>query len=247
MDRFESILDESISALQAGVPIEEILAEAPDYAQELRPLLYAAMVLADPDPTLVPAERKEILRTQYLVQAAELPPKLPTFGDKTQAVFHIVRRRFTKQALLNDLVTVGITVALTLVMVTLILSFASRNSIPGDLLYSVKRISENIRLSFTFDENRRDALEDNFHQERLAEIEQLTRQNRAAAIQFEGILDTKGENLWVIEGLTVFLPEDGLIIQGDPVEGDMVEVVGFLRTDAVLIAETITTIDSGSP
>ncbi len=46
-DRFETILDESISALQAGVPIEEILAEVPDYALELRPMLYAAMLLAD--------------------------------------------------------------------------------------------------------------------------------------------------------------------------------------------------------
>ena len=39
-DRFESILDESISALQAGVPLEEILDEVPEYAAELRPLLY---------------------------------------------------------------------------------------------------------------------------------------------------------------------------------------------------------------
>ncbi len=37
MDSFESILDESISALQAGVPLEEILAEVPEYAEELRP------------------------------------------------------------------------------------------------------------------------------------------------------------------------------------------------------------------
>ena len=247
MDRFESILDESISALQAGVPIEEILAETPDYAQELRPLLYAAIVLADPDPTLVAQERKEILREQYLAQAAELPPKTVTFGDKTQAVWHIIQRRFTRQALLNDLITISITMTLTLIMSALILSFAARNSIPGDLLYNVKRISENIQMSFTFDENRREALNDDFHQERLIEIEQLTRQHRAAVIHFDGILDTKGENLWVIEGVTVFLPEDGLIIQGDPQEGDIIEVVGFLRTDTVLIADRITLLEFNSP
>ena len=55
-DRFESILDESISALQAGVPLEDVLAEVPEYATELRPLLYAAMVLTEPKPDLAPAD-----------------------------------------------------------------------------------------------------------------------------------------------------------------------------------------------
>jgi len=58
MDRFESILDESISALQAGVPIDEILAEVPEYANELRPLLYAATVLADPNLNWSPKSEK---------------------------------------------------------------------------------------------------------------------------------------------------------------------------------------------
>ncbi|MCB0166291.1 MAG: hypothetical protein KDI79_18820 [Anaerolineae bacterium] len=241
MDRFESILDESISALQAGVPIEEILAEAPDYAQELRPLLYAAMVLADPNPSLVPEERKESLRTQYLAQAAALPPlSPPTIGDKMQAVFRIMQRRLTRGALFNDLVTVSLTVMLTLIMTALIISFAARDSIPGDLLYSAKRISENIRLSVTFDDQQHLELENTLNRERIAEIEQLIQLDRAAVVQFKGVLDTKGETLWVIEGLTVFLPEGGLVIQGDPQEGDMVEVVGFLRTNKVLIADAIT-------
>ena len=247
MDRFESILDESISALQAGVPIEEILAETPDYAQELRPLLYAAMVLADPDPTLVPSERKEILRDQYLAQAAELTPKVPTLNDKTQAVLSIVRRRFTKKAFLNDLVTISITLSLTLIMAMLILSFASRNSIPGDFLYSVKRISENIRLSVTLNQDSLNALEDNFHRERLIEIEQLTQQNRAAVVEFEGTLDTQGENLWVVEGITVFLPEEGLTIDSNPQEGDRIKVTGFLRTVTVLVADQITKAEVNSP
>lgn len=239
MDRFESILDESISALQAGVPIEEILAEAPDYAQELRPLLYAAMVLADPNPTLVPEERKDALRTQYLAQAAALPPVSPTFGDKIRAVTHITRRRLTRGALFNDLVTVGLTVGLTLIMTALIISFAARDSLPGDLLYSAKRISENIRLSLTFDDRQRTELTNMLNHERIAEIEQLIRLDRTAVVQFKGVLDTRGENLWVIEGLTVFLPEEGLVIHGDPQEGDVVDVVGFLRINNVLIADTI--------
>ena len=140
----------------------------------------------------------------------------------------------------NDLVTVSLTVMLTLIMTALIISFAARDSIPGDLLYSVKRISETIRLSLTFDDQQRAELENTLNHERITEIEQLIKLDRAAVVHFKGALDTTGENLWVIEGLTVFLPEGGLVIQGDPQEGDMVEVVGFLRTNKVLIDDAIT-------
>ncbi len=242
MDSFESILDESISALQAGVPIEEILTEVPDYATELRPLLYAATLLADPNPELVPEERKSALRTEYMKQLAELPAlPSPTFSEKSQAIFRIVRKRLTRKAILNDLITVTITIILTLSMVALTLNYLAIGTIPGDFLYGVKRISENVQLSFSFSEDRRIELEEKFNQRRLTEIQQLLEQNRAAVIQFRGVLETKGENLWIVEGLTVFLPNDIRIIE-DIQEGDTVEVIGLLRTNNLLVADTIKSI-----
>lgn len=238
-DRFESVLDESISALQAGVPIDEILAEAPDYANELRPLLYAAMVVADPNPDFVPEEKRAALRTQYLTQVAELPPVTPTVKEKIEAILRIVRRRLKRRTVLNDLITVSVTIILTLVMSALMLSYAASGSLPGDFLYGVKRISENISLFLTFDEENHAALEESYNQQRIVEIEQLMEQNRAAVVQFRGVVDTKGENLWVIEGMTVFLPDDITIVQGNPQAGDTVEVIGLLRTNNILIADTI--------
>lgn len=238
-DSFESILDESISALQAGVPIEEVLAEVPDYADQLRPLLYAATILADPNPKLVPEERKSALRSEYMRQVAELPAiPFPTLSEKAQAIFSIVRRRLTRKAVLNDLITITITVVLTLLMAALLLNYLAVDTIPGDFLYGVKRISESLQISLTFSEERQAELEDEFNQRRLREIEQLIEQNRAAVVQFRGVLETKGENLWVIEGHTVFLPTD-IDIVGDPQEGDTVEVIGLLRTTNVLVADTI--------
>jgi hypothetical protein len=237
-DRFESILDESISALQAGVPVDEILAETPEYAGELRPLLYAAMVLADPKPELVPEERKAALRAEYLAQAAELPPVAPTLTGKLQAVFNIVKKRLTRQAVLNDLVTMVITVMLTLTMSALILTYAASDTIPGDLLYGVKRASETIQLALTFDPTRQAELADTFNQERITEIELLLKQNRAASVQFKGVLDSKGETLWIIEGLNIALAAD-TIVQGNPQEGDKVEVIGLLRPSNVLVADSL--------
>jgi hypothetical protein len=238
-DRFASILDESISALQAGVSLDDILAEAPEYADELRPLLYAAAVLTDPNPALVPEETKLALRREYIKQVAELPAlPLPTLGEKAQAVFNIIRKRLTRQAVLNDLMTIAITVVLTLLMAALILNYLSFEAIPGDFLYGFKRLGENAQLSLALTETQRLNLETGFNQRRLQEVEQLIDQNRAAVVQFRGVVETKGVNLWVVQGHTIFLPAD-IKVEDNVREGDTVEVIGLLRTNNVLVADKI--------
>ena len=241
-DRFESILDESISALQAGVPIDEILSETSEYAAELRPMLYAAMLLADPNPKLVAEERKAALKAEYMAQVAELPPVHPSVQERIRAAGRVAQRRFSPKAMLTDLATITITVLLTLIMAGLLLGFVSRDTIPGDWLYGVKQISEQAQLLFTLEPAENQELRDEFNQVRLQEIEQLIQLQRAAVVHFEGTLETKGDNLWVIEGLPVFLPDDALV-DDDLAEGDSVSVVGFLRTNKVLIADTVLAVD----
>lgn len=238
-DRFESILDESISALQAGVPIEEILAEVPDYAPELRPLLYAATLLADPNPRLLPADKKATLRQEYMRQLAELPEITPSpFSNKLQAVLRVIRKRSTPRAILNDAITILVTLLLTLVIVALALNYLALDTAPGDVLYRVKRISETIQLAVISNMDYRTELESKFNQRRLEELEELLEQNRTAVIQFQGLVETKGENLWIIEGYTVLLSEDTRI-QGDIQEGDTIEFVGVLQTNKSLVADSI--------
>jgi len=242
-DRFESILDECISALQAGVPLEDVLAEVPEYSTELRPLLYAAMVLTEPKPELAPVEKKAALRAEYMRQVAELPAITPSpFREKVRATTRVIKRRTTGSAVLKDLVTITITIVLTLTMVAVALGFMSANTIPGDLLYGTKRISENVRLSLTFSPEQRITLADRYNERRLAEIEALIEQNRAAVVQFKGKLETKGENLWIVESHTIFLPND-IQIEGDFEEGDTIEITGLLRSNNVLVADTITLVE----
>lgn len=238
-DSFESILDESISALQAGVPIEDILAEVPDYAPQLRPLLYAAAVLADPNPAMVAEDKKARLRAEYMKHVVQLPPEpSPPFGQKLRAIVAVVRRRTTRKAVLSDLAAVTITLVLTLMMAALVLNYLARDSIPDDLLYSVKRISESLQLAFTFNEGRQVELEEMFNERRLAELNQLIQQKRAAPIEFKGTLETKGANLWIVEGHLVLLPGEAAVI-GDPQEGDRVKVSGMLRSNNALVADRI--------
>jgi hypothetical protein len=217
----------------------------PEYAAELRPLLYAAMVLTDPKPDLAPAEKKAALRAEYMQQVAELPAITPSpFWEKVRAIRRIIKKRTTGSAVLKDLVTITFTVVLTLVMVAVTLSLMSANTIPGDFLYGTKRMYENVQLALTFSPDRRAVLEEEFNQRRLTEIEDLIEQNRAAVIQFRGVLETKGDNLWIVENHTIFLPND-IRIENDIQEGDTIEVTGLLRSNNVLAADTITLVESG--
>jgi len=241
-DRFESILDESISALQAGVPIEDILAEVPDYAAELRPLLYAATLVANPNPELIPDERKAVLRAEYLQQAADLTPITPTYREKLKAVTRIIKRRTSRQAVVSDLVTITVTVILTLAMVAVILNFMAADSIPGDFLYGIKRGSENIQLIFTLSEERQQALIDEFNNRRIDEIDKLIEENRAAVVEFRGTLEARGEDLWIVEGYNISLPPD-VDLEGDPQEGNRAEVIGLLRKNNLIVADSIKKID----
>ena len=123
-------------------------------------------------------------------------------------------------------------------MAALLLTYTAQSSIPGDFLYGIKTLSENVRLALTFDAQSKAELESQFNLERLQEIEQLLQQNRAAVVHFRGNLEFKGENLWVIEGYPIVLAED-TAIPGTPQENDLVEVIGLLRTNGTLVADTI--------
>lgn len=238
-DRFEAILDESISALQAGVPIDEILAEVPEYAAELRPLLYAATLLADPNPKLAPLEKKAALRQEYMQQVAELPTiSTAPFSQKAQAIFRIVKRRSTRKAILNDLLTLTITLLLTLIVGAFTLNYLALDTIPGDLLYGPKRLSERIQLTLVIDPTRHSALEDRFNQRRLAELEALLQQNRVGPFEFKGMVETIGENLWIVEGYTILLSEE-TAIRGKIQEGDTVKIAGKIQRNQVLVADTV--------
>lgn len=242
-NQFESILDECISALQAGVPMEEVLAEVPDYASEIRPMLYVATAVTDPNPVLIPNQQKATLRAKYMEQVVNLPPPLaPSLKEKAQAGFHIAQRRLTRRTVLSDLMTIMITALLTLIMTLLMLNYAALDTVPGDLLYRFKRTSEDIQLALSWSDSHQQTLMEQFNHRRLQEIDHLLQQGQANMVDFRGTLESQGNNLWIIEGYPVVLP-DNVAIDGHPQVGSQVQVIGFLRTNRDLIADTITLIE----
>ncbi|MDM8527515.1 DUF5667 domain-containing protein [Anaerolineales bacterium HSG24] len=242
-NQFETILDECISAIQAGIPIDEVLETVPEYATELRPMLYAATILTEPNPVLVPIEQKANLRAKYMAEVATLPqPSTPPLTERLQAAYHIARRRLTREALLSDLLTIAITTMLTIIMTLLLVNYAAIDAIPGDLLYRFKRMSENIQLTLSWSDENDLALQEKFSQRRLYEVEELLSQDRSGQVEFTGAVENQGKRLWLIEGYPVILPAEMTL---DPAIqlGSRVHVMGFLRTNRDLVADEITLVE----
>ncbi len=133
--RVEDIFARFLEEIEAGRNIEDCLAEYPDHAEELRSLLHLAGAVkkipaAEPRPEAV---QQAIRNVRQMVQA-----------DARTA------RRFSWRAFVLHPVTVRTALAAVLVIVlgwtTVGLSAAS---LPGEILYPVKRLSEQVQYFFT--------------------------------------------------------------------------------------------------
>jgi LysM repeat protein len=120
-----------------------------------------------------------------------------------------------------------------------ITSILAESSLPGDPLYSMKRLTENIRLTLVSD---RDTLETQFDKRRIHEIEQLISQQREARVMFEGEIEAINDTGWLVAGLSVHVPPE-TIVQTPLEVGSRIEVSATTTHDGQIIAISIYRID----
>jgi hypothetical protein len=216
----EAKLIESLSALEAGESIEDILSRYPEHAARLRPLLETAAAL--PALRMEPSlEAKSRSREAFLALAAAL-----------QGSARPRRARFFSRPLMTFA-----SLALALIIVAGGALAASASALPGDPLYGVKRAVENARLSLASSLSGRGALAAQFEQERISEIAALLDAGREAEVEFTGIIESIQPDAWLVAGLVVRTNE-GTRIDGSPQVGLRAQVQG--RTlDGMLIATAI--------
>jgi len=130
-DAFESILDDCLREIAAGrLSVKDCLRLHPREAAELAPLLtVAARVRTMPRPTALSADKRHAIEQQLLNRAVQSKARVSTARQP-------LRLRFGFAAVLIALVLAGIG-AVT----------ASATSLPGDLLYPIKRLSEQVSIS----------------------------------------------------------------------------------------------------
>ena len=215
---------ECLDALERGESVDKILTRYPHDADQLRALLETAVRLSklNVQPSLAAQARS---RDTFLAEAAAQkeaqsvrPPRWPS-----------LRRILLPLASL----------ILILVIFGAVLAPLSAAALPGDTLYGAKRFIEDTRVSLSADPAARAALNEEFGQRRIQEINALLAANRNAQVSFEGAIEDIQPDSWVIAGLSIQITDETRVVGGEPVVGQGAMVNGRTQSGS-LVASTIT-------
>ena len=235
-DKFE----DALAMLAAGLPLDTILNEAGNDAEQLRPLLEMVGEVSRLKPTmpLPPPQaslQKMLAHGEKLAASSPPPVKEPAWPIDFLSLF---RGGFRLAA--------GLTTALMLfVLVGGMLSLATQRSLPGDTLYGLKQARETLQLNLTSDPERREALNETFNERRQMEIESLLERAKEATVGFEENIQTITATTIEINGLTLEItPETE--ITGQLAVGARVRVEALTRPPT-LVALSITVLEPVSP
>ena len=226
----ENILIACLDALERGEPLAAILNNYPDQAEELRPFLETTVLLNNLNlqPTLGAQARSQ---QAFLAQAESLRTHRPATG--------------WRQGWPRILAPIaGLALFMFLFAATLIP--LSARTVPGDALYSFKRLAENTRLSATTNAERKLELIEEYKETRRQEIQSLLAAGQDADdVAFEGNIETIADGVWQIAGIPVQIEADTQI-EGRPEVGLAAIVTGVIRQGS-LIALSILIPEGGEP
>jgi len=231
-------LESCLQAIEQGQELDTVLAHYPDLAEELRPLLEAAlqargMAASEPAPAIMRRGQARLLqRAAELRAASAVPPR--SMG-----------RRFPRFALAMILAGVFLLSGTRLVR-------ASATALPGENLYPVKRTWEGMRLFFIFDHERRELLEFEFENERLHEVNELLLEGRDELIRFAGIW-TDLNGVYYASGIRVVIrdttarPADGLQNGTAVIVSGYTNLSGYVEAEAIELLPAGTNVPPGEP
>ncbi|MCB9437644.1 MAG: hypothetical protein H6673_11765 [Anaerolineales bacterium] len=224
MANLTEILNDCIDRLAAGQSVQECLDAYPEQAPDLHPMLETGLLARRVN--YAPAEVGEAhyrVRTRVL-QAAATKQKirvLPLRGWATMAASLLI-------IFFAAYVLVG---------------FSAESSLPGESLYGVKRFNEAIRLQLSGHDP---ALEQQFAQRRVDEVQQLLEGGQSADVSFKGTVEAMSSTAWQVASLTVMVT-DTTQQDADIQVGDSIKVEGQTTDQHQLVASRITLIEKDTP
>lgn len=217
----EDMLETCLQRYHSGENLEGILADYPEQAGELRPLLEAAVQAYQVAGEIrVPPAAQSLSRAKFLTAAAQAQNEPKGLG------FHLFHFRLAASSLVAAVVVAA---------VLTVTGFASFTALPGDVFYPVKRIVEQIQIDFVQDPPARLVLEENFDDRRVAEVEQLNRIQRREFVTFSGLLERNALGIWRVGSLKLDVPPD--ITDLADMEGWYVQVSGYSDSKVVMVEQ----------
>ena len=211
MTEFETRLHECLEALNEGRwDLDECVRRNPEHAAELRPMLLAATMMARAYDVQPRAEFASAARERFLVatgqrlqEAMDVEPS-PTFLAAARMRFLLAAQRmklgetapqraarrlpmfrFPMRALAGGMA------ALVLMLGVSTYTVASASAaLPGDWQYPIKLQTERVRVALAFDSDAKLNVKLDIAEERVSEIEQLTKRGKIIG---PGVLDRLAE------------------------------------------------------
>ena len=224
-DRLYDAFEVCRLALETGVPLDAAVRLYPDLADELRAALEAWQAAASLAAGLpeIPAARIQRSRTRLLGRAAQL--------RGTTRRRNVAVRGFSRLAL----------AACSLLLFVVLgwggLATASAQALPGDSLYRVKRVDENLRLGLAAPSKRSD-LETEYSERRSEEVRALLELGRVHEIEFTGVVRSQTGDVWDVNGVRVVVGPEAEVDAG-LVPGMTVEVEGSTDATGTVLAREI--------
>jgi hypothetical protein len=241
-------LDECIKIMEAGVPLDDCLAQFPEQAVELRQLLKTAEELTNLRVENIPDALVNKSRTKFLLQAMSLKLANNDTEDVSHNAlikpFRQIFQYFQSLRPIAGKAILALGIAGLLVLFSGGLLFASAKSLPGDSLYPVKLVVEDIRVSLAHDNEARHKYEASYSLQRVEEVKSLIGMERTQQVSFKGTVISTGDVRWNVSGIPVIIQSDTKIIGGigglKVVEPGMtVEVEGVTRSQGWVMADEI--------
>lgn len=218
---FEANLVEALDALEAGAPVEEILSRYPEHAEDLRPILDTSRQLSRL-PVAYSLSAEAASRDAFLTQAASLRAqerrRPAVAGDWRRLAFSFA------------------SLAIFVVLLGGLLVGAAQEALPGQALYPVKRIAEDLRLSLA-SPVQQETLQEQFAAERREEIYALLASGQEGTVACAGTIEAFDDESWTLDGLVITV-EASTVVTGEPALGATAEGVCNV-TDGRVVAERL--------
>ncbi len=179
-DEFGRILDSCLELISEGsATVDTVIAQYPEYSDQLRPPLEAAMWLQSRKEVFNPRPGFVKLSQRRLVNRF----RENTAGSNTSETFSLIPTFFQKRK-----IAIQYSALLTLTAVLLFIGYRStdflvQRSIPGDPLYATKISQEELRIKLTSNEEEKTLLRIEFAKRRVVELQELVLVGRADLVE----------------------------------------------------------------
>ncbi|HZD10337.1 MAG TPA: DUF5667 domain-containing protein [Candidatus Binatia bacterium] len=220
----EEIIESALEQLELGLGVEDILEHYPGQEAELRAILETAAGLSDLPP-LPSAGAQETSRRRLLAEAKRLRE-----ASRPEQNLSPWRRFYYSIA----------SVAVFLFLLGVIVIPPSRDAIPGDILYPVKRSEESLQLYLATAEEK-EMLREEYEEERNHEVYEMIEIGRDGRAGYVGILEGMAPDRWEIGHITALI-DDATVINGDPEVGARIQAHCYIK-DGRVIAESLTVLE----